>query len=406
MNTYITIGYRFWVDACLIMMVIYYLNVDVGREINVSQLVASVVIFSIIYFMLHRMLNGQLTLLHFALLVVISFIVNAWLGLLLFHAVIIASFLTWRLALYYFKPDTDQEKGMLITSVLLGFFLYLPAVFLENPDASFGLYFILMQFLIVMGGKMLIRIMNVGEDDHSGWTAKLSYVVGIPSGILIVTLGLFWLTPFIIRTFYSLFSWVTYQVGLGATPFFDWFKKQQRDVEVTPSDKEENVSQEDQNVLEQVQNQTETISAETIMYIIIGIFLIIGVTFYYRYRNRFIRRDSKIAVDEKTYSETEKSPFLFSEKKKNSKKNIPKNEIRKAFFELERWAAKHQLGRYYDETVEQWLQRLQLDPNRYTDAIHLYQKVRYGEQNVTEDQKRHYTDQLTDLKNTLKQKLT
>lgn len=131
MNTYITIGYRFLVDACLIMMVIYYLNVDVGREINVSQLVGSVVIFSIIYFMLHRMLNGQLTLFHFALLVVISFIVNAWLGLLLFHAVIIASFLTWRLALYYFKPDTDQEKGMLITSVLLGFFFICQRPFLR-----------------------------------------------------------------------------------------------------------------------------------------------------------------------------------------------------------------------------------------------------------------------------------
>lgn len=56
--------------------------------------------------------------------------------------------------------------------------------------------------------------------------------------------------------------------------------------------------------------------------------------------------------------------------------------------------------------MEQWLQRLQLDPNRYKDVVHLYQKVRYGEQSVTEDQTRHYNDQLTDLKNTLKQKLT
>ena len=406
MNTYITIGYRFLVDACLIMMVIYYLNVDVGREINVSQLVGSVVIFSIIYFMLHRMLNGQLTLFHFALLVVISFIVNAWLGLLLFHAVIIASFLTWRLALYYFKPDTDQEKGMLITSVLLGFFLYLPAAFLENPDAPFGLYFILMKFLIVMGGKMLIRIMNVGEDDHSGWTAKLSYVVGIPSGILVVTLGLLWLTPFIIRTFYSLFSWLTYQIGLGASPLFDWFNRQEMNVDVTPSGKEEDVSQEDQNVLEQVRDQTETISAETIMYIIIGLSLIIAVAFYYRNRNRFIRRKTKINDKDKTNIETEKLPYRFSELKEKRKKKAPKSEIRKAFFELERWAAKHQLGRYYDETVEQWLQRLQLDPNRYKDVVHLYQKVRYGEQSVTEDQTRHYNDQLTDLKNTLKQKLT
>lgn len=94
-----------------------------------------------------------------------------------------------------------------------------------------------MKFLIVMGGKMLIRIMNVGEDDHSGWTAKLSYVVGIPSGILVVTLGLFWLTPFIIRTFYSLFSWLTYQIGLGASPLFDWFNRQEMNVDVTPSGK-------------------------------------------------------------------------------------------------------------------------------------------------------------------------
>lgn len=177
-------------------------------------------------------------------------------------------------------------------------------------------------------------------------------------------------------------------------------------VDVTPSGKEEDVSQEDQNVLEQVRDQTETISAETIMYIIIGLSLIIAVAFYYRNRNRFIRRKTKINDKDKTNIETEKLPYRFSELKEKRKKKAPKSEIRKAFFELERWAAKHQLGRYYDETVEQWLQRLQLDPNRYKDVVHLYQKVRYGEQSVTEDQTRHYNDQLTDLKNTLKQKLT
>ena len=86
-------------------------------------------------------------------------------------------------------------------------------------------------------------------------------------------------------------------------------------VDVTPSGKEEDVSQEDQNVLEQVRDQTETISAETIMYIIIGLSLIIAVAFYYRNRNRFIRRKTKINDKDKTNIETEKLPYRFSELK-------------------------------------------------------------------------------------------
>ncbi|MFC0015973.1 MULTISPECIES: DUF4129 domain-containing protein [Allobacillus] len=406
MNTGISAVYRFLIDACLIMMVIYFLNVDVGREINVSSLVISTIVLALIYFILKQLLNGRMLLFHFVLLGVISFMMNAWLGLLLFHATIIAIFLTWRLALYYFKPDTNQEKGILITSVLLGFFLYLPAIFLENPDAHTGLYFILVQFTILIGGKISTRMMNVEEHNHSGKAKQLSYIFGVPSGILLITAGLFWFTPFMIKGFYSLFSWIAYQIGLGATPLFEWFNRQQAEIETTPNGEQENISQEEQNVLEQAREQTETISAETIMYIIIGACIISAIGIYYRHRNRLIRKKSKTADEEKMQMETEKLSFRFSDLKENLKRKAPKSEIRKAFFELERWAAKRKLGRYDDETVEQWLHRLQLDTNRYADVIDFYQTVRYGEQHLTEDEKRQYTDQLIELKNTLKQKLT
>jgi hypothetical protein len=58
-----------------------------------------------------------------------------------------------------------------------------------------------------------------------------------------------------------------------------------------------------------------------------------------------------------------------------------KHRVRVLVHQFERKTAKHQLGRKKSETIDEWLKRIGLEVN-----IHVYQKVRYGEMNVSDQE--------------------
>lgn len=407
MKRRIDFGYRFTIDALTLFVFIYYLNAHADLTPPVWQFLI-VFIAAVFGYVVNKGIMGeQLTLFHLFMQGLLILLLGYTLGMLMFHAAIIAVFLTWRFIVYHYRPDTNHEKGMVFVSVLLGFFLYLPAVYESNPYAHQGLYIVIAQLIVLLSGKMLSSMVSVEDGFFNQWHRKVGHIVGIVGAVLGTSVALFLMAPIFIKSFHTAFNWVTYQLGLGISPIINWFD-QQIDESAEPEPVERENVQSEESVMEEVNNENnfaDVVSAETLLMIIVGVFVVALFVFYFIYRKRMVRIGSREKESQQpdhiARQRVKNSTFVVSKKVKP-----PKNEVRKAFYELEYWAAKRKIGRYADETVNQWLRRIELDASSYQDVIDVYQHVRYGESTFSENQRETYFAQLRQLKQDLKKKLT
>ncbi|MCO7174766.1 hypothetical protein ACFP7A_02310 [Sporolactobacillus kofuensis] len=67
------------------------------------------------------------------------------------------------------------------------------------------------------------------------------------------------------------------------------------------------------------------------------------------------------------------------------RRSIPKNQVRRAIFQLQKKASKHKLGRYGSESLSEWLERLCIPQTGTLTSA--YEKVRYGENTLTDSEK-------------------
>ncbi|WP_404451397.1 hypothetical protein LG329_13760 [Virgibacillus necropolis] len=75
----------------------------------------------------------------------------------------------------------------------------------------------------------------------------------------------------------------------------------------------------------------------------------------------------------------------------------PTNEIRLKVFKFERLTAQKGLGRKQSETIEEWFMRIGIDAT----YLGMYQKIRYGDSDLTEDEINLFNQQLKEIKTTL-----
>lgn len=88
---------------------------------------------------------------------------------------------------------------------------------------------------------------------------------------------------------------------------------------------------------------------------------------------------------------------------KSNRQQAPKHAIRKIYYQLEKWAANQKLGRYPDETIDEWLDRQQIFGKERQQVIERYEKIRYAEKN-DENKIKSFQNDISVLKQMLKGK--
>lgn len=73
----------------------------------------------------------------------------------------------------------------------------------------------------------------------------------------------------------------------------------------------------------------------------------------------------------------------------------PENPFRRKVFEFEQEAKERGLGRHRNETIEEWFKRLNLKP----ENLNFYQKIRYGEMELTNSEEEQASFLLKELRN-------
>ncbi|MBB6453493.1 hypothetical protein HNQ94_001942 [Salirhabdus euzebyi] len=152
------------------------------------------------------------------------------------------------------------------------------------------------------------------------------------------------------------------------------------------------------------QNREEIIEAISWTGIVIGAIVALVIIFIL-YKKKINRYESNNHIGNVIHSSNpmsgdkgkKKNPFqkfldIFSAKSEEP--------ARKLFFDFEKFAHKKGYGRSYSETIEEWFTRLSF-PVKNVD---LYQKVRYGEERLSQFEMEHLKKELTLLRHFIKER--
>lgn len=251
------------------------------------------------------------------------------------------------------------------------------------------------QFVILVIGYISSHLAVVEKEERKQFDSKLSlYFVGllaVSAGLLFVLYD--YARYFVLQIWGGILALFTGALGalskiLG---LFDIEKKGWDDQPV------EGGSADGDGYWNELQ-EFNFIEAITWVVVICAVVFFAGIALFYlwilfrkRFRGEITQEELSEAVSYTSINDN-KEPVNWSIK--NNIKSLfkkPNHPIRKLVYQLEQKAAKTKKGRLEYETVEDWLARIGLDANLET-----YQKVRYGNEDVSEQE-------IVDLKEQLKE---
>ncbi|KQL36396.1 hypothetical protein AN960_17460 [Bacillus sp. FJAT-25509] len=129
-----------------------------------------------------------------------------------------------------------------------------------------------------------------------------------------------------------------------------------------------------------------------LMIVLIVIWLIIRKLSYIRNKKHTVQHEISI--------ESYAIPEHKRKKRRFFKHSAPTEQIRKLIFQLQKYASKYKMGRHQNETLKEWLERIQMP---YEDElINAYNSVRYGKGEIKDIEK--YEEQVKRIKNRIKSK--
>jgi hypothetical protein len=119
--------------------------------------------------------------------------------------------------------------------------------------------------------------------------------------------------------------------------------------------------------------------------------------FFFIYKRR---RDMDITLSNKSSVSHITETIKRSSIKRFSEKQLPPEDMmRKEIFKFEKYAHKLNNGRYPFETLEEWLKRIGLNENE--QIISLYEKIRYGQESSTNEERTFFKNNIRDMKQRL-----
>ncbi|PGM55018.1 hypothetical protein [Bacillus sp. AFS053548] len=129
-----------------------------------------------------------------------------------------------------------------------------------------------------------------------------------------------------------------------------------------------------------------------LMIVLIVIWLVIRKLTYIRNEKHTVKQE--ISIEYNAIPEHKRKKIRFF------KHSAPTEQIRKLIFQLQKYASKYKMGRHQNETLKEWLERIQI-PNE-DELINAYNSVRYGKGEIKDIEK--YEEQVKRIKDRIKSK--
>ncbi|MED1865124.1 hypothetical protein P4V41_16780 [Fictibacillus nanhaiensis] len=299
-------------------------------------------------------------------------------------SIVIAIVLMWRSAENWSDPlKTDLELIFGISAVLT---LLLSLFFKDGYTVMYGAVWI--QFLLMLLVKMTLHyfkndsIRIVMKD----FTVPLT-LVGL-SGVILAVLGplkqlLYWVLDGVFFILYYILAVPLWKLISLLPPLIQMLRQ------LFKMEKSGNGDTGKTDVLEQ---RPETLAeSPMLLYTTIAILIIIVMLFLWKKRNAFNNQsslvfDGNISVLDNSYANRQlmgKKRWLQS-----------KDRTRKRFLHFEKVMDKKGFGRQPGESAPNWFLRLDLSGEEADSVLEAYEKVRYGEEIIHDDEYHHYVNVL------------
>ncbi|MEK5174916.1 hypothetical protein NST63_17100 [Heyndrickxia sp. FSL W8-0496] len=323
--------------------------------------------------------------LYYIISIPIMIIASLIIGIPLWGIIIMVIFSQWRL--YKLLPEDfddeyfDNRNGLLLITILVGVAMYGIGISLKFVQNDTLLLLILFQLFLLSYGTFIKNYLQVKYKKAPQIFLIAIFVLLIPLGAAIVLtlisgpirIGLLSLISFI-------FKGLMVVLGPFLSVFFNFFKDRVN----TGVDKIAAENQSEETPIEQGKSVIERIVPDgSNFYIIIFIaFAIFSIWAFIKFRRFQMsneeRNDGKELTIRKLFKKDDNPS---SEVLINPNYSKSSHQIRKSVNDLERLALKKKLGRYTSESAREWFARIEI--NCTNKWIEMYEKVRYGKEEIS-----------------------
>lgn len=312
-------------------------------------------------------------------------------------------FITWRYAHAERNGPSDNQFTILTLTIVM---FFLEIMFINHPNL---IWLGILQFIIILCGYWL-KLMN-NMETHSKIKITLTFST---FGLLLLAGGIFtyslypWikgLIGFVISGVGILFQYIVFGIVNIAGFFGLDFRVLLNLVDEKTFDQATSSFKENMGELDEMANIDSSYDGgiEIINWwtIIIALALLIVIAIFL-FRKKVVQEN---VPDRKQSSISTVAPI---KPPLNKDKGLRKyfsswktaDPLRRKVLKLEQKAYTNGSGRQPSETIEEWFSRLNINPS-YLD---LYQKIRYGDKNLTHKEKERFVHLLDDLMTKLKNK--
>jgi hypothetical protein len=269
---------------------------------------------------------------------------------------------------------TNKELKYLISTTFLSIFMYL----ITKEEVS--IIFLVLQFFVLVFGYIASHVALIDKEIK----LKINYKLGFYF-IILISLGSFisyWImTQSFLVKLWNKFIYITFSFVGRILYFFQFIED--FDTQRAQNSKGNGIGE---GKLEKSNSAFESIGITLGIYVLIGVIIILfGVYKLYKLykkdysplnieENKKVNKDYVIKnINQNNTSINRKRPMHFMQYKKHPARKLVHN--------FEKAAKKNNYGRLQFETLEDWLLRLGVNYN-----FHVYQKIRYGNIDVSKDE--------------------
>ncbi|SFF90912.1 hypothetical protein SAMN05216353_11348 [Halobacillus alkaliphilus] len=355
----------------------------------------TVVILSLLFFLGASKLSSSF--LPFIIVAVLLAGIGVVMGVPLVFSLILSGFLVWRYLLHEQEPDRENERFMLLFTTIIAFVCML---FFAQPEIIIVLA---LQYGVIILGYFFSHYIEVSKSDRKKGKKKIvMLILGFAAGASGLA-ALFQPLRLIITSSWQAVSMVFLK---GIQGFFFILEHTGFEVSEIEPLAELNQEQEGSEILrdsdeppssgdaEPSEQLAEAAQAGTVVLLIVGIILILYIM--YRLRNK--KRSDRVDRQKLTYKsyalqysdEDHESVWRFN-------RSPADGPVRKKFLQFENYAQKCGYGRKYNESLQNWFERIGIT----AENLHLYQKVRYGNEQLSNDETSLFYDEIRKWKKQL-----
>ncbi|MCF6137796.1 hypothetical protein [Pseudalkalibacillus berkeleyi] len=300
----------------------------------------------------------------------------------------------WRFTSQYFDEDLGQEVHILLLSLASTIIFYF--FFSTNDYVSFALWLLLLQtilFAIVRVNRAVLTNQNTDQAVHR-WVGKVTLVLAVATASIVLLFPLIQsITMSILKGLGTIIATVLYYpISFVVTLFASFIKE--GNIERVQDNVEDADLKTNEEILREMVNDSN--QSEWFTYVLIAL-IALAVIWYgirlYKRKLSFTNASLYNGFQENSMNLGED----FGERNIVRDRTPPANKIRKQLYRLEKKMAGYKLGRYPQESVLEWFDRIGLPSDKSNNVNHIYERVRYGIKEISAEEEEQYIETMKQL---------